>query len=116
MNRRILIAAAALVLLPGADFVDPSHAGHDHPTETAYGRPGDPAKGGRVVQVAMKENGNGMVFSPARIEVASSSSCSGTRVSSNTNLSSGRSRRTVSMRQPWPCIPIWLTMTRTRSA
>jgi uncharacterized cupredoxin-like copper-binding protein len=57
-------------LLPGADFVDPSHAGHDHPTETAYGRPGDPAKGGRVVQVAMKENGNGMVFSPARIEVA----------------------------------------------
>ncbi len=68
MNRRFLLAAA-LALLPGVALADPGHAGHDHPVETAYGRPGDPAKSGRVVQVAMKETETGMAFAPARIEV-----------------------------------------------
>jgi len=70
MNCRFILAAAALPLLPGAALADPGHAGHDHPIETAYGRPGEPAKGGRVVQVAMKETKTGMAFAPPRIEVA----------------------------------------------
>ena len=46
-----------------------AHPGHDPNAETAYGRPGDPAKRGRVVQVLMRDTERGMDFVPARIEV-----------------------------------------------
>lgn len=66
-----ILAATALALLPtSVAWADPGHAGHDHAVETSYGRPGDPAKGGRVVQVVMKETDSGMAFAPERIEVA----------------------------------------------
>ncbi|WP_262271684.1 cupredoxin domain-containing protein [Microvirga yunnanensis] len=71
-----ILAAMALALAPASvAWADPSpaghdHAGHDHAVEVAYGRPGDPAKGGRVVQVVMKETDSGMAFAPERIEVA----------------------------------------------
>ncbi len=65
-----ILAATALALAPTSmAWADPGHAGHDHAVETAYGRPGDPTKGGRVIQVAMKETDNGMAFAPERIEV-----------------------------------------------
>ena len=65
-----ILAATALALVPTSmAWADPGHAGHDHAAEAAYGRPGDPAKGGRVVQVVMKETDNGMAFAPERIEV-----------------------------------------------
>lgn len=65
------LLAATLTAFSGLGAgADPGHAGHEHPSETAYGRPGDPAKGGRVVQVSMRETENGMTFSPDRIEVA----------------------------------------------
>jgi uncharacterized cupredoxin-like copper-binding protein len=51
-------------------WADPGHAGHDHAVKTAYGRPGDPTKGGRVIQVVMRETDRGMAFAPERIEVA----------------------------------------------
>jgi uncharacterized cupredoxin-like copper-binding protein len=60
----------SLALLQGPALADPGHAGHDHPVEAAYGRPGDPATGGRVVQVAMRETETGMAFAPSHIEVA----------------------------------------------
>jgi uncharacterized cupredoxin-like copper-binding protein len=65
----ILATTALALVLPSAAWADPGHAGHDHAVETAYGRPGDPTKGGRVIQVAMKETDNGMAFAPERIEV-----------------------------------------------
>jgi uncharacterized cupredoxin-like copper-binding protein len=66
----LILAAAALTLTPvSMAWADPGRHGHDHGSETAYGRPGDPAKGGRVIQVVMKETDNGMAFAPERIEV-----------------------------------------------
>jgi uncharacterized cupredoxin-like copper-binding protein len=65
-----LVLSAALALPPASiAWADPGHHGHDHAPEAAYGRPGDPARGGRVVQVTMGETENGMVFAPSRIEV-----------------------------------------------
>lgn len=64
-----LLAAALLLLSASTSLADPGHHGHDPTTETAYGRPGDPARGGRVVQVAMRETESGMAFLPGRIEV-----------------------------------------------
>ena len=66
-----IVAATALALAPtSVAWADPGHAGHDHAVETAYGRPGDPTKGDRVIQVVMKETDSGMAFAPERIEVA----------------------------------------------
>ncbi len=63
--------AMALALAPTSmAWADPGHAGHDHAVEAAYGRPGDPAKGGRIIQIVMKETDSGMAFAPERIEVA----------------------------------------------
>lgn len=70
MKVSTLLLAGALALAPAAVFADPGHAGHDHAAETAYGRPGNPATGGRIVQVVMLETDGGMAFTPARIEVA----------------------------------------------
>jgi uncharacterized cupredoxin-like copper-binding protein len=64
------LAATAMALAPTSMArPDPGHAGHDHAVEAAYGRPGDPAKGGRVVQIVMTETDSGMAFAPKRIEV-----------------------------------------------
>ena len=47
----MILAATALAFAPASmAWADPSHAGHDHTVEAAYGRPGDPTKGGRVVR------------------------------------------------------------------
>jgi uncharacterized cupredoxin-like copper-binding protein len=65
-----LVLSAALALPPASiAWADPGRAGHDHAVEAAYGRPGDPANGGRAVQVIMKETDSGMAFAPERIEV-----------------------------------------------
>ena len=66
-----ILAATAFALAPTSlAWADPGHAGHDHAVEVAYGRPGHPTKGSRVVQVFMKETESGMAFAPERIEVA----------------------------------------------
>lgn len=66
----MILAATALAVTPASKaWADPGHAGHDHAVEAAYGRPGDLAKGGRVIQVVMKETNNGMAFAPERLEV-----------------------------------------------
>jgi uncharacterized cupredoxin-like copper-binding protein len=66
----MILAATAVAFAPTPmAWADPGHAGHDHAVVAAYGRPGDPAKGGRVVRVVMKETGSGMAFAPERIEV-----------------------------------------------
>jgi len=58
----ILMSAAAAVAGPGA-------AGHSHDHEAAYGKPGDPKKPARIVQVVMSERDGKMAFIPDRIEV-----------------------------------------------
>jgi uncharacterized cupredoxin-like copper-binding protein len=66
----MILAAAAFALPPASvAWADPGHYGHDHGPEAAYGRLGDPARGGRVVQVTMGETETGMAFAPSRIEV-----------------------------------------------
>ena len=66
----IILAATALALPPASGaLADPGHAGYDHAVEAAYGRPGDPAKGGRVIPVVMMETSSGMAFTPPRVEV-----------------------------------------------
>ncbi len=66
----MILAATALALAPASVAqADPGHHGHDHGAEAAYGRPGDPAKGGRVVQVTMDETEAGMAFVPNRLVV-----------------------------------------------
>ena len=64
-----LLAASLLLLSASTSLADPGHHGHDNATQTPFGRPGDPAQGGRVVQVARRETESGMAFLPGRIEV-----------------------------------------------
>ncbi len=63
------LAVALFVLSASTTLADPGHHGPTPNIATAYGRPGDPAQGGRVVQVAMRETETSMAFVPSRIEV-----------------------------------------------
>ncbi len=59
----------ALALPTTAAIAGPGAAGHGHGDETAYGKPGDPKKPARLVQVVMSERDGKMSFIPDRIEV-----------------------------------------------
>ncbi|CAN7346055.1 cupredoxin family protein [Bosea sp. LjRoot90] len=63
------LAAMAILFSAGTALAGPGGAGHGHGDETAYGKPGDPKKPARVVQVAMAERDGKMSFIPDRIEV-----------------------------------------------
>jgi uncharacterized cupredoxin-like copper-binding protein len=65
------LAALALLLSTGAAFAAPGAAGHSHGhgDETAYGKPGDPKKPARLIQISMGERDGKMQFIPDRIEV-----------------------------------------------
>ncbi|MBN9472246.1 MAG: cupredoxin family protein [Bosea sp.] len=67
--RSIALGAAAALALSTAAFAGPGGAGHGHGDETAYGKPGDPKKKARIVQVSMTERDGKMLFIPDRIEV-----------------------------------------------
>ncbi|MBN9445961.1 MAG: copper resistance protein [Methylobacterium sp. SCN 67-24] len=67
--RSIVLGAAAALALSTAAFAGPGGAGHGHGDETAYGKPGDPKKKARIVQVSMTERDGKMLFIPDRIEV-----------------------------------------------
>jgi uncharacterized cupredoxin-like copper-binding protein len=58
-----LVAGSLTVCLAGPA---PAHTGHE---ETAYGKPGDPKKPARVVQVVMREQDGKMLFIPDRIRI-----------------------------------------------
>ena len=68
MKTRTFLAASLLAaLLAGMAFAAPGHApgeDHAHGGETAYGKPGDPKKPARVVQVVFREDGGKMLFLP----------------------------------------------------
>lgn len=66
----VKLAALAWLLSTAAAFAGPGGAaGHGHGDETAYGKPGDPKKPARVVQVVMAEKDGKMSFIPDRIEI-----------------------------------------------
>ena len=65
------LTLAALALLASTGLLasaGPGGAGHGHGDETAYGKPGDPKKPSRLVQVVMSERDGKMLFIPDRIE------------------------------------------------
>ena len=77
MNRNIILAPAAMLLLAAATTLVTgvfrphpglAHDGHDHNAFSA-GEPGDPTKPARIIKVKMREDGKKRVFEPARIEV-----------------------------------------------
>ena len=62
------LASLALALAASAALAGPGAAGH-HDGEVAYGKPGDPKKPARLVQVSMGEKDGKMHFIPNRIEI-----------------------------------------------
>ena len=64
MMLKTLLAAAALV----AGLAGIAH-GHGDEHETVYGKPGDPKKPARVVQIVMREQDGKMVFIPDKLRV-----------------------------------------------
>lgn len=67
--RSIALGAVAALALSTTAFAGPGGAGHGHDGETAYGKPGDPKKPARIVQVSMTERDGKMLFIPDRVEV-----------------------------------------------
>ena len=64
MTPKALLAAAALMVgLSGGAY------GHGDEHETVYGKPGDPKKPARVVQIVMREQDGKMVFIPDKLRV-----------------------------------------------
>jgi uncharacterized cupredoxin-like copper-binding protein len=59
----------ATLMMGGIAMAGPGSAGHGHGAETAYGKPGDPKKPARIVNVVMAEGDGKMSFIPNRIEV-----------------------------------------------
>ena len=68
MTLRKILAAGLMAgaLTAGFSGQASAHTGHE---ETAYGKPGDPKKPARVVQVVMREQDGKMLFNPDRIRI-----------------------------------------------
>lgn len=71
--RSILAGLAAVAVGTSAAVAGAGPAGHSHGGghggEMAFGRPGDPKKPARLVQVTMRESDGKMEFVPSRIEI-----------------------------------------------
>ena len=64
--------AVALGLLTGSALAGPGHGpgqGHSHAEESVYGKPGDPKKPSRIVQVVFREDDGKMLFLPNNLKV-----------------------------------------------
>jgi uncharacterized cupredoxin-like copper-binding protein len=63
-------ALTALLAVPVGDAkAGPGAAGHGHGAQSAFGRPGDPKRPYRTVEVIMREGDGRMEYVPSRIEV-----------------------------------------------
>ncbi len=67
--RQVALTMFATLMMGGIAMAGPGSAGHGHGAETAYGKPGDPKKPARIVNVVMAEGDGKMSFIPNRIEV-----------------------------------------------
>jgi uncharacterized cupredoxin-like copper-binding protein len=68
MTLRTILAAALMTGALGTGLSGQASA-HTGDEETAYGKPGDPKKPARVVQVVMREQDGKMLFNPDRIRI-----------------------------------------------
>jgi len=71
-NRTFLVLSTVATMLSGTAFAAPGHAPgevHAHAGETAYGKPGDPKKPARVIQVVFREDEGRMLFLPDTFRV-----------------------------------------------
>lgn len=66
---RFVVFVVAAAFLSGGAIAAPGVAGHSHGEETEYGKPGDPKKRARVVQITMRETDGQMLFFPDTITV-----------------------------------------------
>ena len=73
MKVKYLLASFCVVgLISAGALAGPGHKpgeGHSHPEETAYGKPGDPKKPARIVQIVMREGDGKMLFLPDKLKV-----------------------------------------------
>lgn len=69
MNRRMILAAGALVAGLMATGLSGIAYGHGDGEDTAYGKPGDPKKPARIVQIVMREADGKMLFQPDRLTI-----------------------------------------------
>lgn len=70
--KRVLAAIAVAGLMSTTAIAAPGHKpgeGHNHADETEYGKPGDPKKPARIVQVVMRESDGKMMFFPDLVKV-----------------------------------------------
>jgi uncharacterized cupredoxin-like copper-binding protein len=65
MTMRMILAAAAL-MAAGLSGIAHGHGGNE---ETAYGKPGDPKKPARIVQIVMRESDGKMLFIPDALKI-----------------------------------------------
>ena len=68
----VFASAIAIAVLSAGASAAPGHKpgeGHDHPEETAYGKPGDPKKPARIVQIVMRESDGRMLFIPDAFKI-----------------------------------------------
>ena len=73
MKKSSLVVAALAAALAGSAAIGVAHGHGDEHGERAYGKPGDPKKPARTVEIVMKENEGdyAMMFIPDRVEVRS---------------------------------------------
>ena len=72
MQRSCLHAISALAMVVAATLAVPTGKvayAHGDEHETAYGKPGDPKKPGRIVQVVMREQDGKMIFIPNTLRI-----------------------------------------------
>ena len=70
-TRQLIVASIATVLMAVPAVASHGHdpgEGHSHADDTAYGKPGDPKKPARVVQVVFREDDGRMLFLPDRLK------------------------------------------------
>jgi uncharacterized cupredoxin-like copper-binding protein len=65
----VLISLAGVALFAVSANADKGPAGHHHDDSYSAGKPGNPKKPARIVQIAMGEADGKMLFTPVRIEV-----------------------------------------------
>ena len=70
LNRLTTVAiAASLIFVPA--LAAPGHKpgeGHSHADDTDYGKPGDPKKPARIVQIVFREDDGKMLFLPDKLK------------------------------------------------
>ena len=69
-RRKLTLALVVSMLVSGSAMAGPGGApGHGHDNDSAYGKPGDPKKPARVVQIVAREQDGKMLFIPDSVRV-----------------------------------------------